>query len=266
MKALLVDGLNLVRRIYAAVPDESKQANDHTHIAGIIASSTASLARALNRHRPSHCLAVFDHGGRNWRHDLHPDYKKNRPPMPEPLRDALPQFEQAFNAAEVKCFSLAGCEADDVIATVAVKIAEHGGHALILSTDRNYCQLLSDNIAVFDHFAQRFLDAGMIRKRFQVEPQQLPDLLSLAGDSGLSIPGVKSIGIRTAAKLLADYDDLESTLQAAERLPEKLGGKLTRGRDDARLAKTLFTLKTDIGLGINLNQFRYNPPGENAHE
>ena len=260
MKALLVDGLNLVRRIYAAVPDESTQAEDAGPLAGVVASATASLRRALNRHSPSHCVAVFDRGGRNWRHELYPDYKKNRPPMPEPLHSGLPQFEQAFGAIGVVCFSLDGYEADDIIATVAVKIAKHGGHALILSTDRNYCQLLGDNIKVFDHFGQRYLDADMIKKRFQVEPRQLPDLLALAGDSGLSIPGVKTIGIRTAAKLLGDYGNLEKTLKAADHIPGKLGSKLHGGREDARLAKTLFTLKTNVDLGINLNQLRYHPP------
>ena len=264
MKALLVDGLNLVRRIYAAVPEESKQGNVNGSdpLAGVIASCAGSLKRALNQHLPSHCLAVFDHGGRNWRHELFPDYKKNRAQMPEPLRDGLPQFERAFADIGVECFTLAGYEADDVIATVAVKIANHGGHALILSTDRNYCQLLGANIKVFDHFGQRYLDGEMLKKRFQVEPWQLPDLLALAGDSSVSIPGIKAIGIRTAAKLLNDYGNLEKTLKAADDIPGKLGGKLHNGREDARLAKTLFTLKTGIDLGINLNQLRYRPPDE----
>ena len=261
MKALLVDGLNLVRRIYAAVPDEEKQADPSEHLAGVTASSSAaSLKRALNQHRPSHCIVVFDQGGRNWRHELYPDYKKNRAPMPAPLRGGLAQIERAFDEIRVECFSSAGYEADDIIATVAVKIAKRAGRALILSTDRNYCQLLSANIKVFDHFGQLYLDAEMIKKRFQVEPRQLPDLLALAGDSSLSIPGVKAIGIRTAAKLLNDYGSLEKTLKAADDIPGKLGSKLHGGRADARLAKTLFTLKTDIDLGINLNQLRYHPP------
>ena len=256
MKALLVDGLNLVRRVYAAVPAK----DERDPLAGAVASATASLRRALAQHRPSHCVAVFDCGGRNWRHQLFPDYKKNREPMPPPLRDSLARFKAAFGDLPVSSFSQAGWEADDIIATVAVKIAEHGGRALILSNDRNYCQLLGAGIAVFDHFAQRYLDEDMVRQRFQVAPRQLPELLSLVGDRSLSIPGVKSIGIRTAAKLLADYGTLEGVLKAAEDIPGKLGSKLRGGRDDARLARTLFTLKTNLDLGINLNQLRWQPP------
>ena len=259
MKALLIDGLNLVRRIYAAVPDQPEQADDHEHLIGVVASSTASLKRALNQHHPSHCLVVFEQSGRNWRHNLYPDYKKNRSPMPESLRIGLVKFEQAFAGIQIECYSRAGYEADDIIATVAIKISKRRGHVLILSTDRNYCQLLNQDIKVYDHFGQRFLDHEMIAKRFQVDPQQLPDLLSLAGDSSLSIPGIKSIGIRTAAKLLNDYGTLEKVLKAADTIPGKLGSKLYSGGDDARLAKVLFTLKTDVNLGINLNQLRYHP-------
>ncbi len=271
MKALLVDGLNLVRRIYAALPEQSTQAHDSESPAvdGVVTSCTASLRRALNQHLPSHALLVFDQGGKNWRHELFPDYKKNRSPMPDLLRNTLPQLERAFADSGVRCFSLAGYEADDVIATLAIKIAAHcaqygDGHALILSTDRNYCQLLdanhNENIKVFDHFGQRYLDRAMIKKRFQVDPWQLPDLLALAGDSSVSVPGVKSVGIRTAAKLLGDYGSLEKILKVADDLPGKLGSKLHAGREDARLAKILFTLKTNIDLGINLNQLRYRPP------
>lgn len=262
MKALLVDGLNLVRRIYAAAEksNEKSQTQSAEHaLKHAINSSTNSLRRALAQHKPSHCLVVFDHGGKNWRHELFPAYKKNRAPMPTPLRDGLTQFETAFNAIGITSFSLAGFEADDVIATLATKIAEHDGHALIISTDRNYCQLLSAHISVFDHFAQRPLDAEMTRKRFQVEPQQLPDLRALAGDTGASVPGVKAVGIHTAAKLIGDYGSLEAILKSADDIRGKLGVKLREGKQDARLAKKIFTLKTNINLGVNLNQLRYVP-------
>ncbi len=257
MKALLADGLNLVRRIYAAraATQQPNQSNSGELMDAVIAASVASLQRALRQHRPSHCLVVLDSDGRNWRHELHPNYKSKRPPMPPPLRRGLEQFAQAVNALALKCFSLSGYEADDVIATTAVKIAQRNGQALILSTDRNYCQLLSPHIAVFDHFGQRYLDRDLIMQRFQVQPWQLPDLLALAGDSSASIPGVQSIGVRTAAKLLARHGSLEKLLTATT-LPHKINAKLQRGKQDARLAKTLFTLKTDLSLGLNLSQLR----------
>ena len=266
MKALLIDGFNLVRRIYAAVPappqleddDEAKRlAAEQVHLKGVIDSSIASLNRALKFHQPSHCLAVFEQPGRTWRHRLFPDYKKKRSPMPQALATAMPQLRESIEATGVACFDKLGYEADDVMATMAIKIANSDGDAIILSTDRNHCQLLSEHISVYDHFGQRFLDHDMVRKKFDVEPRQLPFLLALAGDSGLSIPGIRSIGLRTAARLVQEYETLDKLLEASEKMNGKIGTKLFEGQEEARMGLTLFTLKTDIDLGINLNQFRY---------
>lgn len=183
--------------------------------------------------------------------------------MPTPLQNALGEFESMLGGLGVNIFSLSGYEADDVIATLATKIARKDGHVVILSTDRILCQLLSDGIQVYDHFADQYLDKVMVMRKFQVNPEQIPDLLAMAGDSGLSIPGIRSIGIRTAAKLIHDHKKLETVLSVANDMPGKLGSKLYSGKEDARLARQLFTLKTDINLGINLNQFRYIPETEN---
>ncbi len=258
MKALLVDGFNLVRRIYAAVPVPQSGAAD-THIQGVISSSVSSLNRALRYHLPSHCIIVFEQPGRTWRHRLFPDYKKNRSPMPEPLSRSMPELKLAFEKMRVLSYEKTGYEADDVLATMATKIASHHGTAKILSTDRNHCQLLSPNISVYDHFAQRPLDRERIFDKFGVEPHQLPLLLALAGDSGLSIPGIPSIGIRTAARLVNEYQTIDRLLEAAKDMPDKIGTKLYNGQNVARLGFELFTLKTNIELGINLNQFRYQP-------
>ncbi|WP_423909190.1 flap endonuclease Xni [Candidatus Spongiihabitans sp.] len=270
MKALLVDGLNLVRRIYAAVPNNPEQRSaqdadansDVGHINNVIRSACASLHRALKKHNPSHCLAVFEQSGKNWRHKLFPDYKKDRSPMPAALHSAMADFESAFSDLGVRTFSLPGHKADDVIATLANKIALRGGHVVILSTDRILCQLLNSWIRVYDHFADHYLDSEMIKKKFQVKPEQIPHLLALAGDSSLSITGIKSIGIRTASRLINDHGNLEKVLATADNMPGKLGSKLYSGKEDARLAYKLFTLKTDIELGVNLSQFRYSATTE----
>ena len=179
--------------------------------------------------------------------------------MPGPLSDAMPDLKEAFLSKGVQSYDRAGYEADDVIATMATKIAIHHGTVTILSTDRNYCQLLRDEISVYDHFGQRHLDREMIESRFGVEPEQLPFLLALAGDSGLSIPGIPSIGIRTAARLVHEYHTMENLLDASREMTGKIGSKIYNGKEIARLGMELFTLRKDIDLGINLNQFRYTP-------
>jgi len=261
MKALLVDGFNLIRRIYAAVPqpaEDTPPLEREAHMLGVIKSMNASLQRAVRAHSPSHCVVVFEQSGRTWRHRLHPEYKIKRSAMPKPLANSMDAIKANFADIGINSFEFIGYEADDVIATMASKIANNGGDVVILSTDRNHCQLLSEHIRVYDHFGQRDLDREIIYQRFGVEPQQLPLLLALAGDSGLSIPGIAGVGVRTAARLVNEHQTLEKLMEASVEMKGKIGAKIYNGKEAAELGLKLFTLKTDIELGINLNQFRIN--------
>jgi protein Xni len=179
--------------------------------------------------------------------------------MPEALRDALSDYREAFAELGVSSFELPEVEADDVIATLAVKVAAAGGHAGILSTDRIYLQLLSDRVSARDHFAQSDLDRAEVLRRFGVEPEQLVDFLALTGDSSNGIAGVRGVGPKTAAKLVRAHGSLEAILTAAGEgsdLSPGLAEKLTAYAGDARLARTLFTLRTDLDLGLNLRELR----------
>ncbi len=258
MRALLIDGMNLVHRIYAAVPGD---ADSDAHFEGVLSSCVASLRRALERHRPTHAVCVFDAGAPNWRHHVFPDYKRGRPPMPERLRRGLAEIEKAFAGEGVHSVAVEGFEADDVIATFARKIAAREGNAVILSTDKTFCQLLSDHIRVFDHFADRFLDEHYVDERFGVPPPRLPTLFALVGNRSLNVSGVKSIGTHTAAKLIEDYGDLDAILAAADTIPGKLGAKIREGREQALLAQKLLALRTDVRVGVNLRDLRYADPG-----
>lgn len=253
MKALLIDGLNLVRRVYAAVPgDESSP----EHFEGALESSINSIRRALDELAPTHAVCVFDAGGKNWRHEMFPDYKRNRPPMPEPLRLNLRRVEEAIENLGVRCVSVPNVEADDVIATIAVNIAAHDGQVVILSTDKSMCQLAGDRIRIRDHFAGRDLDSAYIKEKFGVTPSQLTCLLGLMGDKSLNIPGVKSIGARTAAKLINEHGTLEEMLANAKEIPGRPGKALSAEAAQARLSVALVRLKTDVKVGINLNELR----------
>ena len=116
---------------------------------------------------------------------LFPDYKKNRRPMPDDLRSALGQIVSRFLAQGVGTVSVPGFEADDLIASIAQKVSEAGGRATVLSTDKSFCQLISNSVSVYDHFAAQDRDTEYVRQRFGVEPERLADLFALAGDSSL---------------------------------------------------------------------------------
>ncbi|MEZ5331888.1 MAG: 5'-3' exonuclease H3TH domain-containing protein [Thermoanaerobaculia bacterium] len=256
IRLLLVDGLNLIRRVYAAQPGEDgpEKADAGRE------SATQSLRRALRETSPTHAVVVLEGPEPTWRHRLFPAYKEGHPPMPPALADALPGYREAFAGLGVSSFELPGVEADDVVGTLAVKTAGSGGEAVILSTDRIFLQLLSGRVRVRDHFASRDLDRGGVLDRFGVEPERLLDLLALTGDSGNGIPGVPGVGPKTAAKLLDAHGSLEAilTVAAAEptELSPKLAAKLRDHAADARLARSLVALRTDLELGLNLRDLR----------
>jgi len=259
IRFLLVDALNLVRRVYAAQPgDDTPEKADGAKI-----SCKQSLQRALRECAPTHAVIVFEGREPNWRHLLYRNYKINHSPMPKPLADALPAYREAFAAIGVTSFEVPKVEADDVIGTLAVKIADAGGQAVILSTDKIFLQLLSEQISVRDHFKPADLDRAYVAKRFGATPETFVDFLALAGDSTNSITGVPGIGPKTAALLIEEFGSLEEILAAAApggehgSLKPKMRDKLEDHAEDARLAQSLVRLQTHLELGLNLRELRY---------
>ena len=133
MHALLIDGLNLIRRVHAGVPGE----DETEHADAVLNASVASLRRALRRHQPSHALCALDGEGHSWRRDLFSDYKKLRKPMPEDLRLLLPRVIERFAELGVASVEITAFEADDIIASVADRLAKAGSAVTILSTDKS---------------------------------------------------------------------------------------------------------------------------------
>jgi protein Xni len=257
-RLLIVDALNLIRRVYAATPEDAPE-----HATRALDASSQSLRRALKATSPSHAVAVFDGEGTTWRHRLYPDYKAGRKPMPEVLRTDLHRYREAFSRVGVSSVAKEGLEADDVIATLAVKVAASGGEAIILSTDKIFCQLVGEGISLRDHFQNRILDRGDIMEKLGVPPEGLVDLWALAGNPTTNIPGVPRVGIKTAAKLLQRYATLEGVLGAAAAIPGKLGESLALAghADQARTSRALAALRCDLELGWNLKSFALAPTG-----
>ena len=257
LRLLLVDALNLVRRVYAAHPGE----DGPERVEGALESCDRSLKRALEECEPTHALVVFDGVGPTWRHESFPEYKANHRPMPEVLAEALPEVRRRFAQRGVASFSLAGQEADDVIATLAVKTAGSGGQAAILSTDKAFLQLLAPGISCRDHFKRENLGPDYVRERFGVDPEHFVDYLALTGDPSTGIPGVSGVGPKTATLLLGRFGTLDRLLAAVERgeAGELTAARLRRlqeGTEDALRSRRLLRLSTDLDLGLNLRDLR----------
>jgi protein Xni len=248
---VIIDALNLIRRVHSAQPDP-------TDIARTITTTGRTLQRILNESHPTHIIAVFDHHlqDRGWRAEILPGYKANRKPMPEPLLQGLDSIQQAWWELGIDSLLSDGDEADDLVATLAVKVASHGEKVTIISTDKGYCQLLSPTLQIRDYFQHRWLDEPFIEKEFGVKPSQLADYWGLTGVSSSQVPGIPGIGPKAAKEILNLYPDIE-TAYASEDLANKYRKKFNEHIESARVSKQVSALKNDIELGFNLQDIRF---------
>jgi 5'-3' exonuclease len=253
MLALLIDGLNLIRRIHAALPQHQQP---QAAFEGLTRSVHGSLRRALVRHRPTHVCFVMDGLGSTWRHESYADYKANRSPMPADLSARLLDLVASVEKMGLDSVNIPKLEADDVIASMAGKFAVAGAQVVVLSTDTSFCQLLAARVQIYDHFADQMRDTSFVRERFGVTPDLLASFLSLAGLPSSNIPGVKGIGAKTSASLVNQFGALPALLAAATEVPGRPGELLRAQIDNAELALRLVTLKTDVHVGRNLKQLR----------
>ncbi|MFQ6371226.1 flap endonuclease Xni [Shewanella sp. YIC-542] len=250
-RLLIIDGMNLVRRLYAAQPDEQD-------LAGLAQRTLNACHKLCAYHHPSHLAIVWDGEQESWRKKLYGDYKKGRKPMPPLLAQYLPQLKQALATAGMLSVN-ADAEADDVIATLACKVCQHAGEAIIVSTDKGFFQLQFKGLQQWDHFAQRWMDVASLEQKLGINRQQLLDFIALSGDSGNRIPGIPGIGPKSAAELLKSFRSLANIYHALDTLGHKQAEKLRSGYDMARLSYRLAKLQTDMTLNLNLSDYRWQP-------
>lgn len=167
-----------------------------------------------------------------------------------------PPYAPLLNSAASGCWVSSGNEADDLAATLAVKVCQAGHQATIVSTDKGYCQLLSPTLRIRDYFQKRWLDAPFIEKEFGVLPQQLPDYWGLAGIGSSKVPGVAGIGPKSATQLLTLFPTLEGIYAHLDEVPEKWRKKLEMHKEMAYLCRDIARLQTDLHIDGNLQQLR----------
>ncbi len=248
---LLIDALNLIRRVHAAVkaPDDSRQVD------GALSAVLSSTLRAIQDSQPSHILVVFDGDPPTWRHELLAEYKSQRKPMPTELRQRLTDFNQLFRQNGIMTFRRNGIEADDVIGAIAHKAVKATIPTTILSTDKIYRQLLSSPLVTLrDHFNKSNVQREDIIREYNLPPEKLIDLWALAGIG--DVPGVTGVGEKGAFKLLQEHNSLETILHCEGEIKGALS-KVLEQKDQATLSKTLITLQKDIDLGMSLKDMRY---------
>jgi len=255
MQLLIIDAMNLIRRIYAAA-EESETALEATR-----SHCLSVIVRNAEQIEATHVAVVFEQKCVTWRHEVWPDYKLGRPPMPEPLEHGLEDIRRYFQQAGITCIELAGWEGDDVVATLATKAAFAGLKVTVLSTDKGFCQLVNSRLSVRNHFDRYSWDELMVEQKFGLTPDQLPDFWALTGDSTNHLPGVPGIGAKTAGQLLDQHRSLDLLLAAHESCETRVRKALALHWPQALLTRALAKLRTDVPLGFNLHDLRWQPPG-----
>lgn len=263
MHFLAIDGLNIVRRVYGAIrADDSPE-----KVTGALKSSLASIRRGLTSFNPTHAAFILDAGGVTWRHQRYPGYKAGRKPMYQPLRDALPAFQdQLLQELGLRTICVPGVEADDVLMSLADTIetiardSQRDLRLTILSTDKDIAACASERVRVYDQFMHLYHDEEWCLKKFGVKLSQLLDLLALVGDDVDGIPGVEKIGVGKAAKWLNSHGDLKGVLEAAAHSTSADGVRIAKSADQVRLARELLSY-SKVPLGAPASEFRLSVRG-----
>jgi len=245
---VLVDGSYYLFRAYHGMPDLTNGAGEPTGaIYGVI-----NMLRKLQREFiPDYFAVVFDAKGKNHRHDLFPEYKANRPPMPDDLRCQIEPIHNIIRAMGIPLLIIDKVEADDVIGTLAVRAEAEGLDTTISSGDKDLAQLVNANIRLLNTMSDVTLDPEGVLAKFGVPPERIVDYLTLVGDSVDNVPGVPKVGPKTAAKWLAQYGSLEEIVQHADEIGGKVGESLRIHLDQIPLSKELVTLKLDVELDVS---------------
>jgi DNA polymerase-1 len=260
----LIDGHVLIFRAYHSLPPMQAPDGTPTHAAYGFANS---LIKYLAEKRPSHVALAFDHAMVSFRNELEPGYKANRGETPEDLEPQFPLCARIAGALGVAAFEREDFEADDVIATLALRLLRRGARVAVVTTDKDLAQLVRADGAVWVHDPARDerRDAAAVRAKFGVEPEQIPDYLGLVGDSADNLPGVPGIGPRTAAAALGAFGAIEAIPAdpaAWSAVPirgaARAAAAIDRHRERALRTRALATLRCDVpGLRADLRRLAY---------
>jgi DNA polymerase-1 len=243
-KLILIDGSAYLFRAFHALPPLSNAEGEPTGaLFGVVNMLRQHLAQ-----KPEYLAFVMDAGGKNFRHARFPDYKANRPPMPDDLRAQVEPLMQIVQALGVPLLRVPEVEADDVIGTLA-KQAEAAGIDVVVSTgDKDLAQLVTDKVTLVNTMTNSRLDPAGVTAKFGVRPDQIIDYLALMGDKVDNIPGVEKCGEKTAAKWLGEYGSLAGVIEHAHAIGGKIGEHLRAAIPRLPLSQELATVKTDLAL------------------
>ncbi|MEN8166538.1 MAG: DNA polymerase I [Pseudomonadota bacterium] len=261
---VLVDGSSYLFRAYHALPPLTNSQGEPT---GAIVGVLNMLRRLIDDYQPEYLAVVFDAPGGSFRNQIYPEYKANRPPMPDDLRCQIEPLHDIIRAMGLPLLIVGGVEADDVIGTLAAQATELGLDTLISTGDKDMAQLVNQHVSLINTMSETFTDRQAVIDKFGVTPEQIIDYLALVGDAVDNIPGVPKCGPKTAAKWLGEYADLDNLMAHADEIKGKIGENLRASLEQLPLSRELASIKLDVELEQRPKDYRpVSPDTEGLRE
>jgi DNA polymerase I len=259
----LVDGSGYIFRAYHALPPINRK-SDGLQLNAVFGFCNMlwKLLRDMKADdKPTHLAVVFDLSEKTFRTEMYPDYKAHRPDPPDDLKPQFGLIREAVHAFDLPCLEQKGFEADDLIATYVRQACEAGATSTIVSSDKDLMQLVNDRVVMYDTMKDKKIGRDEVIAKFGVPPDKVIEVQALIGDSTDNVPGVPSIGEKTAALLINEYGDLETLLKrAGEIKQDKRRQAIIDNADKARLSKKLVTLDTNVKLDVPIGDLAVHEP------
>ncbi len=250
-RLFLIDGMSHIYRAYYAIRNLS---NDKGLPTNATYGFTSMLRKLIEEHKPDYIGVAFDLEGPTVRHEQYEAYKATRKPMPPDLIQQIPYIRKVCEVFRVPVIGFSGYEADDVIGTLSLKATEQGLESIIVTSDKDMLQLVTDQVLVLDAAKDLILDAQKVKEKMGVHPNQVADLLGLWGDTSDNIPGAPGIGEKGAKELIETFGDLETALKNWDKVKRKTYQESLRDHVDLiRTSRELATIRRDLPIDLDLD-------------
>lgn len=263
-KLFLIDAYALIYRSYYALI-KNPRINSKGFNTSAIMGFVNTLNEIMTKEQPTYIAVAFDHG-KTFRDEAFPQYKAQREETPEDIRRSVPVIKDIIAAMNIPALQADGFEADDIIGTLAVKAGGLGVETYMLTPDKDYGQLVRDNVFIYrprHGGGYEKMGPKEVCAKYAIDsPQQVIDLLALMGDSADNFPGCPGVGEKTAAKLIAQFGDVDNMLDNTADIKGKLREKVETAVDDIRMSKFLATIRTDVPIDLDLDSMRLGEPDE----